>query len=583
MHISRYTTHSFQSGSALIVVMVLFVAVSLSIAIGLVAPVLHANRIATNSITSKQSYLAAESGVEDVVYRVLTAQQFSPTESLVVGTATAETAITDTGSRREIESVGDAQDRNRIITVSLTQGVGAAFNYGVQTGRGGVTMGNGASIIGNIYANGNISGGAVTGSAIAANSAALVADQINDTPTIPSSSITFRNTSGTADIAQSFQVSTSGPINKIAFYIKKVGTPANATVRIVTDASGSPSTNNLLSTQGTFSASTVTTSYGWNEVVFPSNPTLTAGTTYWVIIDSSSVSGSNYYILGANTGTYTGGSAKVGAYNGSWAVANSAITDTYFKVYLGGLTSTISNVAVGGAGGDAWAHTITGGSVAGIKYCQVGTGCNTTRTDPSPAPFPISDAMIASWKDDALAGGTSGTTTINSNTTSLGPRKISGDLVVTNNATLIITGTLWVTGNVTIGNNATVKLATTYGTNDGVFIADGRITISNNALFQNSGTAGSYILALTTSDCPTSSSCSGNYAIEMSNNAGAVILNAQKGTIHVNNNANLTQATAEKLLLDNNVTVTYVTGLANMNFTSGPQGGWNIAYWKETQ
>lgn len=574
-----------QAGNALLIVMVLFVAISLSIGLGLVVPVLRANRIATNNLESKRSYVVAESGVEDILYRLLKSKQVSSTESIVLGTQTTTTTVTDvSGGGKQIQSIGTTNTRSRTVTAIVEQGVGVSFNYGVQTGRGGITMGNGASIIGNVYANGNITGGAITGTAVAANSAALSADQTNDTPSTPSSSITFRNTASTADLAQGFQVSTNSPINKIQLYIKKVGSPANMTVRIVSDASGTPGTNNLLSTQGTLSAASVGTSYGWVDVVFSDNPTLYPSTTYWLILDNGATSSSNYYVIGANDNGYGNGAVKIGAYAGTWNNPSPTTLDSYFKVYLGGLTSTISSVTVGTSGtGDAWAHTISGGSVAGTKYCQVGTGCNTSRADPSPIGFPISDSNIETWKDEALTGGIiSGNYSV-SGSQSLGPKKITGNLTVTNGAILTVTGTLWVVGNITVSNNGLIKLVSTYVSDDGVIVSDGRILISNNGVFAGSGTSGSYIMALTTSDCPTSSSCGGANAIDVSNNAGAVILNAQHGTININNNANLIEATGEELSLSNNATVTYQSGLADMTFTSGPSGSWNIESWHETQ
>lgn len=567
--------------------MVLFTVISLSIAFGLVVPVLHASRIAQNELESKRSYAIAESGIEDVLYRLKNAMEVSSTETLVLGTQETTTTITDlSSSGKEIVSIGDSNSRNRSITTTVTLGVGVSFNYGVQTGRGGITMGNNSQIIGNVYANGSITGsGSITGTAVAANTAALAADQVNDSPTTPPSSINFRNTSSTQDFAQSFTVSTDGPINKVQLYVRKTGSPANATVRIVADSSGSPSKTNLLTSQGTLSASLVTTSYGWAEVVLPSNPTLFAGTTYWLVIDNSSNSTSNYYTIGANDTTYPTGAAKTGSYGGSWSATSPSSLDGYFKIYLGGLTATINGIAVGTGGvGDAWANTITGGSVTGTKYCQVGTGCNTSRGDPPPTNFPISDANIATWKDDAEAGGTySGTYTAVGTTGMLGPRKITGDLVVNNGAILTVTGTLWVQGNITLNNGGKIKLASSYGSDDGVIVTDGRVSINNNATFENSGTSGSYIMVVTTSDCPSSVSCGGANAIDVNNNAEAVILNAQQGTINLNNNAALIEATAEKLVLSNNATVTYQSGLADLNFSSGPSGSWSVDFWKETE
>ncbi len=573
-----------QSGVAMLISVISFLFISVAIISGLVSPSVREFKNTSINLNSKKSYFLAESGTEDAVYRIKTGKPIGASEILTLGTSSATTTITNvSGNQKDVSTVGDTSAYQRKVDVSLTTSSGASFNYGVQTGRGGIVFNNGSSIIGNVYSNGDLTGsGSITGTAIAANSAALTADQANDTPTTPPSSIDFRNGASTIDFAQSFQVSIDSPINKVQFYIKKVGSPANATVRLVTDSSLSPSTNNLLTTQGTLSSGAVTTSYGWAEVVFANNPTLFADTTYWVVISNSTSSSSNYYIIGANDGVYTNGVAKTGIYSGAWNAVSPATLDSYFKIYLGGLTSTIDGIAVGSNGvGDAWAHTITGGSVVGTKYCQVGTNCNTSRGDPPPTGFPISDANIEAWKAAATAGGViSGNKTLSGNE-SLGPKEITGNLIVEGGNILTVTGTLWVRGNITVDNNGKIQLVAGYGSNDGIIIADGKIIISNNGIFAGSGATGSYIMALTTSDCPASSSCGGANAVEVSNNAGAVILNAQRGTIHLNNNANLIEATGDKLLLDNNATVTYESGLADVNFSNGPGGSWSLSGWKE--
>lgn len=249
----------------------------------------------------------------------------------------------------------------------------------------------------------------------------------------------------------------------------------------------------------------------------------------------------------------------------------------------------IHRVTIGsGVIGDAWAQNVTNSTVRGKLFCQTGTGnnkpCDTSKANPAVEEYPISDENINTWKDEALAGGVfNGTKTIYDTTESLGPLKINGNLVVENNATLTITGTLWVTGNITLSNNVVVKLVSTYGSASGVILSDGKISVSNNAIFEGSGTTGSSIMILTTSDCPTGGSCGGSPAINVSNNAGTVILNAQNGTISFSNNAGAKAATAKTIALQNNAVITYDSGLINTNFASGPGGGWDIRSWKEIE
>ncbi len=566
-------------GAAIMVVMIFFMAISLTILVGIITPVVREFKIAGVTYSSKGAYFLAESGVEDVLYRIRNNKQYSASEALTLGDSTATTTVTDTStSQKQITSVGDASTSERKVSVAVTTGVGVSFSYGVQTGKGGFTMANNSSIIGSVYANGPITGsGSITGSATSANSATLTSDQSNGTGT-PVYDVSFGNANGTQDFAQSFQVSDTEVANKVQLYIKKVGNPSNLTIRIVNNASGSPSTT--VKTSGTLSASLISTNYGWVDVPFSTNPQLDAGTTYWIVIDAST-SASNYYRIGANDNGYANGSTKIGQYNGTWNNNSPTTIDGYFNFYIGGITGLISGITIGtGTTGDAYSHTVNNSTIRGTNYCQTGTGnnksCNTTLADPVEVGMPISDQNIQDWKDAAEAGGvTNGNYSLSGSSGSLGPRKISGDLMVQNNATLTVNGTIWITGNVNISNNATVQLASGYGSSEGVIVVDGTVSIGNNANFYGSGTTGSYVMILTTSNS--------SGAINLQNNAGAVILYAANGTINVSNNAGARSLTGYMISLSNNAVITYDSGLANSNFSSGPSGAWNVSSWKESQ
>lgn len=281
----------------------------------------------------------------------------------------------------------------------------------------------------------------------------------------------------------------------------------------------------------------------------------------FVMSNNAGVSG-NVYSEGAITGS-----------NGAY-ITGTAISS--------GSTGLITGTTVGtGSTGDAWAHTVNNSTVRGSLFCTTGSGnnksCNTSKGDAASSTMPITQAMIDSWKADAALGGTiSGNYTFSS-AGNFGPKKITGNLTISANMT--ITGTVYVQGNVTIGNNKSVRLSSSYGSSGGVFLTDGRVILSNNVTFAGSGQSTSYLMLVTTSQCPTG--CSGLNAIDLSNNVGAVILNAQNGTIHLSNNVHLNEVVAKTVSLDNNAVVTYITGLADTNFSSGPGGGFDIASWNE--
>lgn len=294
----------------------------------------------------------------------------------------------------------------------------------------------------------------------------------------------------------------------------------------------------------------------------------------------------NSYILGS---LYSNGNI-VGA-NGAYISGDA---------FVAGSTGSISSMCIGGVlqgsncsgspAGNAYAHSVTGSKVTGTIYCFSGSGNNKSCTTPPGTPpadpvaqdLPLSDAQIASWIADATAGGTTnGDVTISSPTT-LGPRKIVGNLTI--NSTLTIANTIYVTGNIII--TGTVKLSSTYGATSGMIIADGYITIGNGVVFQDSGTTGSYILLLSNSTCDASvsgSPCNGNNAISVSNNSNISIVNAQKGTVYFSNNATVKEAVGNTINLKNNVGISYGSGIISTDFTSGPTGSWVINSWGEAQ
>ncbi|MEK7185632.1 MAG: choice-of-anchor R domain-containing protein, partial [Patescibacteria group bacterium] len=373
--------------------------------------------------------------------------------------------------------------------------------------------------------------------------------------------------------------------------------PANATVKIVRNSAGSPSTDSAdVLGSGTLSASTITTNYGWTTVTLSSNPQLNSGTTYWVVIDNTSNSSVDFYTIGANS-SYGNGQAKIGRLGSTWADTTPPGLDAFFKVYLGGVTSEIRDIIVGTTVSDrAHAHTANNVDMlgGGTLFCQTGASnnpaCDTSLADPSPIAMPISDANIDQWKSDAEAGGViSGDYTPLSSSSSLGPKKIDGDLILPAGHTLIISGTIWVTGNIIAPNNINFQLDSDYELSGGIVMADGYINLSNNVNFFNSGEEGSNIMMLTTSssDCSLGGACDTYDAVELSNNIGqnanGVIVVAQNGRVDFGNNVSVKAVVANKIHLSNNTTIDYETGLTNQNFVSGPGGTWNIKSWQEVE
>ncbi len=569
-----------QGGAAMMTLVIFVFFISLTIIIGIVAPILKEFAVAENNVKSKQSYFLAESGVEDAAYRIKNNMDIDSSETITLGNYSVITEIADLGSnQKQISSSGDADNRERKVSMVLNTSEGVSFFYGMQAGTGGVGMENTAGIIGNIYSNGPINGSSqnyVTGGAVSANGQSTAVDQSNGSGT-PASNNNFGNATSTEDVAQSFQLANTYYLDSAQVYIKKVGSPSNATVTIRTNSSSKPSST--IKATGTLSSSLVSTNYGWVNITFTSNPQLTAGTTYWLTIDASN-SSSNYYVIGGNT-TYTSGTAKIGRVSTStWSQLGSS-TDLFFSVSTYGSFGSINGIDVGTGGtGDASAHTVTSANVTGTIYCQTGSGnnksCDTSQADPVSQNFPVSDQNITDWKDTALAGGTSGGISLTgSQTQSIGPTKINGNISLANSSVLTVTGVLWITGNVSIDNSSIFKLAPSYSVDGGVIIVDGTVSTNNSAVFQGSGTSGSYIMVISTNTLSES--------VALKNSAGSVIIIAPYGGVSMENTAGAKQVTAKTINLKNSATITYESGLANASFSSGPSGSWSIESWKEIE
>ena len=586
-----------QGGQVMLITMLFFVSLSLLIFVGVSGPVVRDYRVASEALYSRQSYFLAESSTEDVYYRVKNNMTVASSETLYDGSNYNTITVSTNGSGQKlITSVSNVGGRERTITGTFAQqGASVNLNYATEAGAGGVTLTGSSYISGNVYVNGTLTGGGspthVTGSATAAPTQALTVDQTNGVSGTPSSTIIFGQVTASQDTAQSFQLSTAVPLNKAQIYVKKTGSPSNATVHITTDNAGVPSTVYLAT--GTLTASAVTTSYGWVDVTFTTNPTLDAATTYWLTFDAS-VSSSSYYAVGANSAGYANGTGKSGTYGGTWNNTSPSGLDLYFKIFLGGFSSLItggpSQYNTMGISGNAYADTVNYSNTTGTIYCQSGTGnnktCNTSLPSPQQQLPAVSDSTITAWEAQAVAGGT---TTGNVSITgvsnqSLGPQKIVGNLTLGNSGVLNVTGTLWITGNLSVTGASIMRLASSYGATSGAVIVDGNINIGGSSPVTGSGTAGSYIVLVSNSNCPFDSACAGVNAVDVSGAAGAIVLIGQNGAVNISGSGSAHDVAGYQVTLSGATNITYDSGLASIGFgSSGGGSGWSVVSWKETQ
>jgi hypothetical protein len=255
---------------------------------------------------------------------------------------------------------------------------------------------------------------------------------------------------------------------------------------------------------------------------------------------------------------------------------------------VSGSTGLISGVNVGTLAEDqAWAHEVKDSTITGLLKCKVGSGnnkaCDTSNPDPVDLPMPITDENIATWQADALLGGTTpGSVTI-SPSQDFGPKVVNGNLEVANGKTMTVKGTIWVKGNIVFKNNSVTVLSPEYGNRAGIIIADGKITVENGSTASSTGQIGSFILLLSTSDCPLGPVCTSGSAVTISQNANSIVVNAQKGQVNLANNMRVKAITAKKVVMSNGAEIIYDSGLINPEFYSGPGGGYTETFYKEIE
>lgn len=587
-----------QKGAAMLIVVLFFIILSVTLLVGVTGPIKNQIRNTNDTSSSKSSYNIADAQTENALYRFNNGKADAPTD-LALNGATATAMVTEVGDEKTLTVQGSHYSNggqsffDRYIKAIFKANEGVSFNYGLQVGSGGLQMSGSSYVIGNVYANGDISGNGgngwyttyITGTAISATLS-------NPTISIDISSSTqnpalynFGQNNTNQDIAQSFTAATSTFINEIQILIKKTGTPANATVKLVNNNSGAPGSTVLAS--GVLNSATVTNTSAYIPVVLGTQVSLNTNTVYWIVIDVASNNANNYYSASTYTGAFSG-NTKQGRFGTS--VANLANTNLDFamKILVGGDKGSIQNMGIGTVGNkDAWANTVTNTIVNGSLYCQTGSGnnkaCDNTRQDPPTVPYPVSQANIDAWKAAATAG-----TVIQGNvsvggagTRTLGPAKINGNLEVGSSGRLNITGPIYVTGKVTVGGAGKIYVDSSMGTESGVIISDDLIDLNGSGGVYGSGQTGSYIVLNSTKTCSSYAECLSNPSILVTGAAGAVVLNAPEGGVVFSGSASVKAAVAKRMIMSGATSIQYETGLADIHFDSGPSGSWIQQSWKE--
>lgn len=546
------------------------------------------------SVESTQALNLAEAGIDKAVASLNSyAGNYNPdpNQEVALENGTFTIAVTsDNATTKTILATGYVPNKansraKRTVKIQVSKGIGASFNYAIQSGSGGLEMSNNARVNGSVYANGNIvmsNNAVITGDAYVAGGIQPEADQEHDCAAPNCSEFIFGRTSSEADVAQGFRLSTSTILNKVSMKLAKVGSPSDLTIRILGDNGGKPYKNQVLAS-GTLYSSLVTSNFGFIDVTFANSPTLTANTTYWIVIDTSANSSKYWKWEYDTTQGYTNGGA---AYSANWQagtpVWNTINGDFAFRAYVAGVSTYVQGTNGAAIGGSAYANTLRDISITKGAYYQVIQNVTAgsyypNSPDPQTQVFPLSDSNIDEWKNlaaDPDRGGKVYTGNITNCPGRLNQGKYEGSISLPGGCSVTVGTPIWVTGNLTFGGSNTIRLDPAMGSSSGVFIVDNFISMSNNNKIIGSGTAGSYLIMLSVFDSETDSLK--RRAISVSNNGNSGILYANKGDIYIANNNTFTSTTAWKLTLENNVTLNYDQGLAGAFFSSGPSGSFTV-------
>ncbi len=598
-----------QSGQILVIVFVA-VGVVLFTVLSVIAGAQIYYQSATYSQNSEKATALAEAGIDKAVASLnKTGGSYNGEAETSLGDGSYSVTVANKDAATKVLTVTgyipgkQSPKSKKTVTIQASKGVGIAFNYGMQVGEGGVCMGTGGIINGSIYSNGNISGGngtTITGDVYVAGGTQALADQQSDCSGVNCQDYVFgKQVSGEnrQDVAQSFKPSQTKVLNKVSLKLKKTGSPVNPTVRIMSDSNGKPDKNSVLAT-GTLLANLVSTLYGYVDVTFDLTPNLSANTTYWIMIDTSLLDNSNYWYWSNDLAqSYIQGQPK---WSPNWQVNNPTWTliagDLGFKTYMGGVVNSITLGNGSTVNGNVHANTITGGSSVTLKkdaYYQVLGPSITVQgtkypnsTDPPPTVFPVSDANVTNWKNEAVAGGVT-TGDINGGTgcvMALGPRKIVGNIQLSSGCTITVKSPLWVTGNINAGNSTKFVLDSSFGGTSGAIVVDGTTTLGNGSDLKGSGASGSVLMLFSSFDSTTQGgtqgcfggSQSGQAAVDTGNSAISGILYTPKGIVNLANGASVKEITAWQISLGNNAVLNYDSGFASTVFSSGPSGSFSL-------
>ncbi|MFH1671340.1 MAG: hypothetical protein ABH889_01005 [Candidatus Portnoybacteria bacterium] len=150
-----------QKGFISFYITILVLAAFLGIGTSIFSLSLKEHKIIQNTARASRAYFAAEAGLEDALLKLNMDMNWSSPYTLNVDDLIATISISGlVGGTRIITAEVDAASHIKKVQVLYqitTEEI--SFHYGAQVGDGGMIMGNGSKVLGNVFSNGNVTGG----------------------------------------------------------------------------------------------------------------------------------------------------------------------------------------------------------------------------------------------------------------------------------------------------------------------------------------------------------------------------------------------------------------------------------------
>lgn len=175
--------HHVQRGQVLIMTIV-FVGIFLMVFVGFVNYATLYARTERATVAQAQALAIAEAGIDKAVYELNQAPSYTGETNTALGVGTFTTSVSSVDSNtKRITATGYVPDganprATKVVKADVSINVDViSFQFGVQSDNGGVDLQNSASVRGNLYSNGSVTGAnsnIVRGDVISADSSGLI-------------------------------------------------------------------------------------------------------------------------------------------------------------------------------------------------------------------------------------------------------------------------------------------------------------------------------------------------------------------------------------------------------------------------